>query len=332
MNEAPRIWTRRPKIIEPRREIALSPRLAGLWRLRVRRPDGRVRHDTGWFHNLITDVGLNLIGTSQSWVQQCAVGSGNAAPAFTDTVLNAPIAQTGNRIDTTSGSNQGADRYAYARATFRFNAGTATGNLAEIGIFTGVGNDQLFSRALILDGGGSPTTITVLADEVLDATYEVRSYPPLADLVTTMTVNSTEHDVVLRTAQVGNWDVRGGGLGVPIGWAAGVSAGAQVYPSTSVLGAVTGSPSGTAGGATGSANFSYGSGSYFRDFQYSWDLTVAPSGGVAAVQVSCGSQSSGSGEGQSGMYFQLSVDPVIPKTGSNNLVLNFRQSWARRSI
>ena len=63
----------------------------------------RVKHDTGFFDNLITDVGMNRVGTVSSnnasrvdvFKQLCGrfvVGSGSATPAFTDTALVAPVA------------------------------------------------------------------------------------------------------------------------------------------------------------------------------------------------------------------------------------------------
>jgi hypothetical protein len=331
MIEAPRIWTRRAKIIEPRDGMLLRPRLAGYWKLEAIRPDGRRRVVADWFPNLITDVGLDVPGTSASWVESCVVGTGNATPSVSDTVLAAQVASSGNRTNLVGGSNQTADRYTYARATYRFAAGAAAGNLAEIGIKTGA---ILLSRALILDGGGSPTTITILADEVLDCTYEIRNYPPLTDVVTTMVVGSTTHDITLRAAEVDSvWDMIGGGLGVPIGWAAGAcTMGAYVYGSTSVLGAVTAGPT-TAGSFTLSrSNSSYTPGTHTRDFSYTWDLTAGNvSGGVAAVLVCCGDQGGGP-EAVGAMAFQFSVSPVIPKNNTNNLVLNFRQSWARRTI
>lgn len=335
MNDVPRIWTRRPKIIEPRSELLFQPTIAGLWRLQARRPDGRVRVDTGWFPNLITDVGLDIPGTSSSWVQSCVVGTGNTPPSVSDTALVAQIASTSSRIENVGGSNQTADRYTFARTTFRFAAGAAAGNIAEIGILGGSGGSVLLSRALILDGGGSPTTLTILSDEVLDATYEIRNYPPLTDVVTTMDITGVTHDIVIRAAEVDSlWTMYGGGLNLPIGWQAGAATeGAIVYPSTSVLGDVTGRPSGTGSGDSSRSTGSYTPGTYQRSFSNTWNLNRGNvSGGIAAALVTCGQQPSGAGETRCGMAFQISFDPVIPKNDTNNLVLNWRQSWARRSI
>src|SRR5690606_29989085 len=316
MNDAPRIWTRRPKIIEPRSELLFQPTLAGLWRLRARRPDGRVRVDTGWFPNLITDVGLDIPCMSSSWVARCVVGTGNTPPSVSDTALVAQIASTSNRIENVGGSNQTADRYAFARVTFRFAAGAAAGNIAEIGILGGSGDSVLLSRALILDGSGNPTTLTILSDEVLDATYEIRNYPPLTDVVTTMDITGATHDIVIRASEVDSlWTMLGGGLGIPVGWQAGAATrGALVYPSTSVLGDVTGSPSGSGAIDSSRSSGSYTPGTYQRSFSNVWNLSSGNvSGGIAAARVTCGSQPSSAGEARGGLAFQISFDPVIPK-------------------
>lgn len=331
-SDAPAIWTRRPKIIEPRRELFLRPRIGGFYRLQAIRPDGRVRVDTGFFPNLITDVGLNLIGSSQSWVESVVVGTGNATPTNSDTSLAAQVGSTSNRLSRVGASNQTADRYCYGRAVFRFSAGSAEGNLAEVGVYS---STALFSRALILDGEGVPTTLTILEDEALDVTYEVRNYPPLDDVVTTMDIGETTHDITIRVAEVDSmWDLLGGGLGAPIGWMAGRAtfASCSLYPSTSTLGAVTGSPSGTPSNNDGGSDSAYVPNSNARDFSYTFGLTAGNvSGGAAAILVPLGSQPT-SGEAQIGMAYQISVDPVIPKNSGNNLALNFRHAWARRSI
>lgn len=332
MIEAPRIWTRRPQIIEPKSEVEFIPRLGGFYKLEAVAPNGRRRLLADWFPNLIPDVGLDIPGVSSSWCYTCRIGSGNTAPSVSDTALVSQVASSSNRTDITGASNQTAAAYTYARCTWRFAAGSAAGNLAEIAVFE---SSRMLSRALILDGTGAPTTLTVLSDEALDATYEIRNYPPLSDVLTTMVIGSTTHDVVIRVSEVDMlWDMRGSGLGSPVGWMAGsASNSALVYPSTSTLGAITGSPSGTGSLRSSSATSAYSTGSYFRDFSSTWGLTNGNvSGGIATARITCGSQPSAAGEGTSGLCFQMSFDPVIPKTASNNLVLNFRQSWARKAI
>ena len=51
------------------------------------------------------------------------------------------------------------------------------GDVAEVGFFNT--SSVLFSRALIKDSEGNPTTLTLLADEQLFITYEFRKYPTI---------------------------------------------------------------------------------------------------------------------------------------------------------
>jgi hypothetical protein len=332
MSDAPHIWTRRPKIIESR-EIIVRPQFAGYWKIEAVKPDGRKRLLADWFPNIITDVGLDLIGTSSGWFDRCQVGTGNSTPAAGNTALDTLLATSSNRTDRTGSSNNTADRYCEATVVYRFSAGSATGNVSEIGMLLNSGS-VLFSRALILDGGGSPTTITVLSDEALDCTYQVRMYPPLTDATGSFLINTDSYDFVLRAAEVDQWDLLGGGLSASVGFMGGyvnTTSNANLYPSTSTLGTVTGSPTGTSAGHTNGANQSYSPGSLIRDFSYTWGMSVAPSGGAAACRFNCGQQP-GASSVEPSQLFQLSFDPVIPKDGTNTLVLNFRHAWARRTI
>src|SRR5690606_22222525 len=119
------------------------------------------------FPNLITDSGLDLLaaGSLNSVVGKCWVGSGNSAPSVTDTALESEIASTTNATSSSFANNSGPpDYYSYAVKVFRFSTGVAAGNISEVGV--GATNNTLFSRALVLDSEGNPTSITVLADEV----------------------------------------------------------------------------------------------------------------------------------------------------------------------
>jgi hypothetical protein len=331
-NKAPHLWTRRPKILEPNKEILIAPTVCGFFKLEAVRPNGQRRLLADWFPNLIVDTGLDYIGDNGDWINGCVVGTGNSAPANGDTALDTQLALTTNKTELDAAMNVTADRYARALHTFRFSTGAAEGNLAEIGIKAG-GSNPLWSRALILDGGGSPTTVTVLADEALDTSYELRHYPPLDDLETTMVISGVTYDVVVRAMEVDSqWPIVGAFQAT--GWRAGVTNSLpSFYGSTSTLGAVTAGPSGGAAGGSTGANVAYTPGSLVRDFSFSAGLTAAnASGGIGAIAMPLGFQGSSSGEARQGLAFQLSFDPPIPKDGSNNMVLNFRQSWARRSI
>lgn len=149
----------------------------------------KVVKETGWMPNLITNAGMDYIGTSNllynnSGRRSFFVGSGNTPPAFTDTSLETQIAwaETGTGGTAANGTN---GTYAYYQYTKQFSQGAAAGNIAEVG-FGPTELDPLFSRALVVDSGGNPTTITVLSDEFLTLTYEVRVYIPQTDYTSTM--------------------------------------------------------------------------------------------------------------------------------------------------
>lgn len=166
----------------------------------------RVKHDTGFFDNLITDVGMNRIGTVdsgtgfpiQTFIDVCGnfvVGSGSSQPAFTDTALEAPVARSGNPILDSHSSNY--DRGWYEMVVRQqFGQGVAAGNLSEIGIQRDSMSGPLWSRALILDGSGNPTTITVLADDFLTCYYTLRIMIPQEDAVFNIDVDYDEDGVV----------------------------------------------------------------------------------------------------------------------------------------
>lgn len=142
--------------------------------------------------NLITDSGLDLIATGTLAVK-CVVGTSSTPPKNTDTGLGNQIAQTTqfhqvNNGHWETGVNTIGTPFYWGRNTFRFAQGVAAGNLTEVGIYgqTYAGRQEvLFSRALIVDALGRPTTLSILEDEYLDVTYELRIYPYTEDSVST---------------------------------------------------------------------------------------------------------------------------------------------------
>lgn len=325
----PMIWVPRTKIIEAKESIIMPTGLSGRMRLQTYGPDGRPRRDSGWFKNLITDNGLDAIGRG-NFCDTWLVGTGNATPQVTDTGLVNQVATATSVVDSASASNQTADSYHYRSYTRRFSPPGVNHNLQEAGIRLNSSNG-LFSRALILDGGGSPTTFPWDADEALDMTYELRAYPPLTDTTSTMTVAGEEYDITIRAAEVGSWSFDSG-PGFDSGFAFGTTT-AWAYNGT--IGAITGVPSGTAAAANSKSNTAYSNGSYVRDCQAVWGLTSGNlAGGITAFLLLFGTYSSTGGAQLGGMRFQIGIDggENIPKTGSVNLSMNFRQSWGRRAL
>lgn len=275
------------------------------------------------FDNLIVNNGLDHKGgwTGNGINYTCQIGTGVVPEVITDTAL-------GNRErahDTLQSSVQftqgSAPWYGSDLRVFRFNPPGSNKTYSEVGISPdGETVDNLFSRALIKDSSGLPTTIDVLADEWLDVTYELRLYP---DHLTVSNASVSGFSLDLLASQV-TWSG-------PIGWGSEVSGEIKArYGSTwsgdAVLGAVTGVP--TAGeNASNDAGLSTGSyvpGTYSRDMTWSWGLNegnYVTQPGIGAVEFRT-----------SGGLYQVKFDPPIPKTVADTLNIDANLTWTRKVI
>ena len=304
---------------------------AGWYRLEKTKVDAagqlieRTRHVVAdWFPNLITDAGLDLMARD-AWLFACHVGSGSAAPAVSDTRLQSRMASTYKTFDSQNATVIDR-RYGFMRKTFRFDAGTVNGNVTELGIANKVEADQytLFSRALVLDGNGQPTSITVLADEVLDVTYELRLYAPTSD--------GSGDATFANSKSVHHWSSRACDLSstntpwnVLLGSAFDVSTfsacwGGKARADNTLLEmkeSVLGGAQYSA--ATKVERQAYTAGSHVLAFVMSWDLDQGNfDGGLGWVGLS----------GSFGAY-QWAFTPKIPKTASQRLSLTMEIAWSR---
>lgn len=310
------------RILRPRRDliVPLNGRvgLRGYYKLEAVRPDGRVRPLTGWFPNLITDVGLNRMGISAT-LQACQVGTDNTTPTVYDTQLAGWRAGTTSLTSSTYGTTTSEPYYGYRRKTYRFGAGAASGNLAEVGVGTSTTTAAvLFSRALILDELGDPTTVTVLSDEYLDVTYELRLYPDTTEYTGTFTVSgSGDHDFVSKPSIVTNlvWSKFVGEQNINFDP---YNGGTTLTVYNGALGTLAGSPSGS-NYSVRPGTSAYGNNNLYRDGTGSFGLTQGNlAGGITAVrfQTTVGA-------------FQYSVSPAIAKDGTNTLSITNRVYWSR---
>ena len=154
-----------------------------------------------WFGNLITDAGLDLLGSSTADnLAYCRLGTGTTAPAVTDTALEAQAGYSNSPgVGGASGVSEDGT-YLYRRVSVRFAAGSVDGvELTEIGMAaTGNGAANLFSRTLIKDEIGSPIPILLSPEEVLDGVYELRAYINLADVVVETVIDGAPATVTIR--------------------------------------------------------------------------------------------------------------------------------------
>lgn len=261
--------------------------------------------------NLITTSGLNLIGGSSELFWSCAVGTDSSVTSMGMTTLGNQIASTATIQLNTSGSQPTAPYFSWYRRTFRFPQGAAAGNLTEVGVKSQSGT--LFSRALIVDSGGNPTVLTILADEFLDVIYEFRLYPDTNDAVVNVVLNGTTHTCTLRCANVNS---------TPGWFDQGIiyngSGDADAYFYSGGIGSITSSPSGSSYWHNINPVGGYVNDSFERVFNFSAGLNNANfAEGVGSIYLRTTKG-----------FFQVGFSPVIPKTSYMTLSLNLTIRWA----
>ncbi|HOW46178.1 MAG TPA: hypothetical protein P5305_08830 [Rubrivivax sp.] len=294
--------------------LTLGGSVSGHFKMEAVRPDGS-RRFLAEFDNLITDIGLERWGTG-AIIGWCRAGSGSTEPSVGDTSLAIPVAATNNTVFNAYGAQASAPYFGWYTTTYRFATGAAAGNISEVGIGWESTGSTLWSRALVLDGEGEPTTVTVLSDEVLDVTYTLRLYPPLTDTTFALTMSGVEYTVTARAAYV-----TGVNAWCPYPLSQ-IGANPSHYPIVyaGTLGAITSTPSGTAnnGPLIGSPQ-AYSATSHQRDILHFWDLLYGNIGDVTSVVL----------PSSLGVY-QFQFSPTFNKIGTKQLSLTLRVSWARR--
>ncbi len=291
--------------------------MKGEYRFIIKSPAGVILRETDWVPNLITNGGLDRIGTGSVFGSYCRIGTGNTAAANTDTQLVAQSASASSVVTTTA-ANAGAPNYETATTTtYEFALGAVVGNMAEVGVGWATTGATLFSRALIVNSGGTPTTITVLVSEILQVVYRFTVFPNLVDSTGSVMISGTTYSFTARASYAAS-QLSCSPTGALL---------AQVLSATGyngAIGAVTGAPAGTQTGLTGGSLLAYTNGTYYRDYTISASLAGGNlSGGITAILVNMGS---------SGSVFitQIGFATAIPKDNTKVLNMTLRQPWSRR--
>jgi hypothetical protein len=301
-------------------------RVAGHFILETRGPDGSLRKRLE-FDNLITDTGMASIfsspgdGFGVSYLfSACVVGTGNTAPAVTDTQLASWLATRSNGQYAPVGVYvAGPPAYWKMVCSYQFGTGVAAGNLTEVGIYPfNKSNLALLSRALIVDGSGNPTTLVVEADEILNVTYEFRIYQDLTDKMGTFVSDGVTYDIVSRVSDIDT---------VPRMFAAIAGEGGRMLAYDGTLGTITTAPSGSsgvAGAGTGWSNYLLLGDTASAELNQVFDVNTANfANGVRAMYLAT-----------SFHKFQISFnDPLtskgIPKVLGEQMSCTFKFSWSR---
>lgn len=304
---------------------------------------------TEWFPNIITNQGLDYMGNlgpgrEGGPIARCCIGTGTATPAFTDTALQAVSAHVGTGGSgvtiVSDGNNGSGDNYSSSGVKqYPFTQGDVVGNMTEIGIGIRTSNhggavsgspdgSQLFSRALIVDGAGNPTSLSVTSIDQLTVYYKITMYPDLGDysgsfaLAGVGTIGWTARmcNVAGLTSVMSDLENIGGSDGTPFFIPNGNPTW-QAFPST--LGAVTGTPSSAGNISGGSSSRAWGgAGTNYTTITYN----------LATGDVNFGA-------GIGGLYcnhsprsvnaIQIVFDTAIPKDNTKTFSFTFRRSWSR---
>lgn len=198
--------------------IELRPKMSARYLFeRVSKKTGERQVVAGASNNLLLEnffrIALSQTNSSpERFVGRIVVGSGTTPPTEADLLLESFLASssktTGTALSPTINSTE-FPRYMTRRVIERINGSAIAGApLSEVGITmtgtsTGTANSTtpLMSRALIRDPNGNPTSITVLADEFLDVTWEYTTYA-LDGVTGSFDIN------VLGTVETFNYEIR----------------------------------------------------------------------------------------------------------------------------
>lgn len=320
--------------------IPVSIGLRGRFKFVCRDADLNVKWETDWSKNMVLNRGLDHLGGTDvgAWgLNGCQVGSGSLAPAAGQTSLQTYVAGTVTVQASSATSDAGASPpYTRITTTWRFGVGVAAGNLTEVGIGIGTNtplsnpgsagrSDQpLFSRALIVDGGGSPITLTILLDEVLDVVWEYTKFAPAADIVgnftivedgvpvnRTYTVRAASSDVSQDRWSVNKTSLVQAVQGSTLGNCSSAAFDVALQP-------VFDNVSGTGSLSSTHVSDVYVNGTFFRDSTQTFGLTQGNlTGGIDLLYINLDI-----------VGWQMAVSPPIPKLSTMTLSITYRTSWA----
>lgn len=171
-------------------KVSIATKMEGFYSLKVH-GGKRGEIDFGTHKNMILDAGINHMLNGNDPLNYVYVGSGSSQPSAGQVQLDAKFAHTNRNKKETHGyvsaDDSGSGKaYGYSRLEVQFDRGAAKGNISEIGVGSNTQGNPLWSRSLILDKSGNPTSITILEDEYLTVTYEARRYVNTETVTTTL--------------------------------------------------------------------------------------------------------------------------------------------------
>lgn len=272
------------------------------------------------FPNLITNWGLDRVPQGNVFAG-CVVGTGTNPEHVTDLNLQSRIGPIASQTSPSLSASTGGSPYYWSQTcTYTFGANTVVGNITEVGI---VGNssapNQLWSRSLVKDASGNPTVITILADEVLLVTYELRTYYN-ENIVSGGPITLDNQNYNYRIAPINvrnleNWAFGGG-------WGQGGEVNAYSGPLQTNFTASTPQGSFVSAGPNASRDTAYTPGTYKMNVRFSYG-TNQGNGTWQTLRLQFASAAP---------FYQIELDRQFTKTNQMTMQWVFTYSWGRRDI
>lgn len=305
---------------------------SGHFRIEVRDAETHRIKTVREFDNLITNNGLNAYGARRGWpLAACYIGRGTNAPSVDDTSLGQPAGEALCERNYQTIAPVAPDYVSGVVISYRFNAGTVVGNFSEVGIGD-AGSNVLWSRALILDQQGNPSTISVQENEYLDVYYTLYLHPPITETKAfVVDINGVSHNVSARLAKASENGIAVGDHPYRVYFDVGRLS--SVNTDSTSLGSITETVNGvqtdtSSGGypyrPTGSIN-SYVENSFKCSTTFHFGLANDNyQNGISGLEFKTVDSYAGFL-----MYFQYLINPPIMKTNRQELDLTFEYSWGR---
>lgn len=175
--------------------------IQGRFQLQIHKANGELKQELEFKNKILNSAWPATGGSASDRFGFFHLGTGTTPPEFTDTTL-----QARTRWNTSQVNNFVVFSIDYAngkivhRTSHQFTPGQATGTFTEIGIGPNVNGTNLFSRSLIKDSNGNPTSITVLSDEYLTINYFFDVIYPITDIPFTCTIKGTQYNGFIRSS------------------------------------------------------------------------------------------------------------------------------------
>lgn len=190
--------------------------LSGRYKLEQYSGDGEIKFSSE-FGNLITDDGLTMMGTFEAtgtngYMQWVSLNSDNSTPMPDDGVEEGDVEYRSNTATRTSDTYiETPEQGGVLSRRFILPALTSNQNFSSIlvGMLFNSAGRRLFSRALIRDPQGDPTTITGLTGDVFVVTYDLE-FIPQGEVSGTLELTGTKGGIYEWTARPANIDLPDG--------------------------------------------------------------------------------------------------------------------------